>query len=327
MEKTNRNNITPIFVLGAARNGTTQLGNFLGSFESITSVEHFLHYGAVENQIYHLNKYWGSLNDTDRYIDFIYDFSKSDFFQLAKGNLEFHFSNKKNTVYDVFFELMDRFAQIEGNNYWVTKLDPQFGTDKIELDIFLQKLRKRYLNIKFISIQRDLYESCLSYSKMEGKYYRLRQYGIFKLPMVLLYNSRYYNTYYTLKPAIEKSGQILILNFTSIKHDKAVLINQIRKFIPIPTENIKQKDYQVNTSFVRNKKKEDFLIKAIATISINIFKIFPFLPRMIVNVYSIRKFKHKPQKYMRLLKYKYFEKSLKDDLKKTNALGLLNSIS
>src|SRR5699024_4133252 len=145
--------------------------------------------------LYMNNAYWGDLSDTDSYIRFLYQYASSDYFQLAKGDLQFQLKHKQDDFYDFFFDLMDRYAGIKQARYWITKFDPHLFMDDADRSLFMTKLEKRYKKVKFIRIQRDFEDAFKSYRNMEGKNFDRRQKAVNLFPALLLQASRYVLTY------------------------------------------------------------------------------------------------------------------------------------
>src|SRR5690606_4469547 len=87
--------ITPIFIIGASRNGTTSLVNLVNTLPDVAKIEHELHHGSHEAKLYGFYKYYKDLNSIDKYIDFLYHYSSEDYFQLAKGSIDFHLRNRR----------------------------------------------------------------------------------------------------------------------------------------------------------------------------------------------------------------------------------------
>ena len=319
----NSGKIYPIFIIGAARNGTTQLGNTMTHFQEVATVDHELHYGSCEIALYYLNRFWGKLDTIDKYIDFLYNYSTSDFFNLAQGDLDYHLNNPKDNVYEFFFDLMDQHALKNHKNFWSTKIDPPFFSDRKERKLFLKLLNKRYQTVYYISIQRNLDDSLLSYINMEGDYYFKRQKASYLLPMLLLQIARYKNIYTT--PEEFSEDNIIRIDFQEFIQNKNAQIKKIATFIGL--KNYKNENsYSINTSFVRIKKNGfSKFIKLYIRIISKLFSLFPNLSRKFERL----TIKYRPLEnfiYRRLLKRKYFKQELISELEKSNSLGVLEDL-
>src|SRR5699024_1655551 len=121
--------ITPIIIIGSARNGTTNLENLVAAFPQVAGVEHWLHHGSQESNIYGNHWYWGDFTRPAQYIRFLYQYASSDYFQQCNGDINYHLKHPQPNFYSFFLELMDQYTTMEGKKYWTTKLDPRFFYD------------------------------------------------------------------------------------------------------------------------------------------------------------------------------------------------------
>ncbi len=193
------------------------------------SVEHKLHYGICEIPLYELNRFWGNLDNLQQYIDFLYSFSTSDFFNLAQGDIVHHLEHRATNVYEFFFELMDEYTLKNKKKFWVTKFDPLFFADGKERIRFLSCLSTRYTNVKNIIIKRNLKESLTSYLRMEGARYVERQKAYNTLPALLLQTARYYNVYtFSLRVLPHEKFSI---SFDEFVHQQNIIVERIADFI------------------------------------------------------------------------------------------------
>jgi len=115
--------INPIFVLGIARNGTTWLMNALSKNEHIVTPSHWLHHGAHETNFATMQKRAGSFDSTEEYISFVGKYSVDDVFILAQGEISDFLSRKRQDYYEMFFDLMDSYAEKNAAHYWAVKMD------------------------------------------------------------------------------------------------------------------------------------------------------------------------------------------------------------
>ncbi|MFW5953609.1 MAG: sulfotransferase, partial [Candidatus Natronoplasma sp.] len=129
--------VTPIFVLGLERNGTTWLQNILCNHPKIVGAQHQAHWGIKESYICGNILYWGNFEDNDEFIEFLELYSSGDYFKLVEGNKEYFYQNRPEDFADFFFELMDNYAEKKNATYWITKLDSLFYRHEELLDKFL----------------------------------------------------------------------------------------------------------------------------------------------------------------------------------------------
>jgi hypothetical protein len=318
----------PIFIIGSARNGTTNLENTIAALPQIAGIEHWLHYGSCESSLYMNKVYWGDLSKTDQYVKFLYQYASSDYFKLANGDIEYHLKHKQNRFYDFFLDLMDRYAKRKGCRYWITKFDPHFFMDDTERGLFLSILEKRYDKVKFIRIQRDFEDAFKSYRHMEGENADRRQKTINLLPALLLQASRYVLTYRNDIKQIEEN--VLDLSFKKYISEPRKYMEKIAQWLDIHVHDwntVNFDRFQINTSYVKQKTKRE-LSRAILMLTpklLRFFNQFPVVARTIWKTYFRLKTKRNPT-FKRLIKHTYFKKVLLSDLTKTNANGLIQKI-
>lgn len=161
-------NVTPILVLGSARNGTTWLSNILACHPEIAGTHHRVHWGTDESEIYRSSKFAGDLRDDHRFIQFLEAYACSDYFRLARGAKEEFYRNRPASFEEFFLQLMDRFAEKEGVTYWTTKLDPMYYVDIEALQGFLSRLEERYGAYKLVAIKREFPAVLRSYLNRQG---------------------------------------------------------------------------------------------------------------------------------------------------------------
>lgn len=322
-----QNKIIPIFIIGSARNGTTNLENTIASLPQVAGAEHWLHYGSHESNIYQHKKYWGDITSVEDYISFLHRYASYDYFKLCRGNIDFHLKHRQKGFYSFFFDLMDHYCQQEEKKFWITKLDPQFFLDTQELHNFLSIVSSRYKEIKFIRIQREFETSFRSYLKMEGKNQQKRKKTINLWPALLLQASRYALTY-SRKTGLEQYD-IMDISFEAYIKDRRNYLLKICAYLEIENRDIESLDidrFQVNTSFVEIKHKElpKRFSKKVKKAESSLSK-FPMVAHFIWRVYE----KIKPQPnpdFRRLTKYDYFQNELLEELKKSKSVGLIKTI-
>lgn len=314
----NKSNITPVFYLGAARNGTTWLGNILHEVFGISTAFHPLHYGINESAINKNNKYWGDLSNNDNYIKFIELYSKSDFFLLVDGDKEYFYRNPQDNFFEFFLTLMDQYAIKNNKTNWCTKLDPDFYENLSDLDYFINLINKRYEQVKYIGIQRAHSQYLKSYVHMSGRFHTLRS----KLkPLAYILGSARYHLYYRSISNIIKDQNAILIKYEDLKQNYKDEIENISTYL-----NIKQLKNEVtsqkNSSF---KKTDSKNISSLATVIHKVLSKSFYVNYLILKFYS--KIVNKdPQLYYRILKSKYFQDRLITDLEKTHDFQIIDLI-
>jgi hypothetical protein len=161
--------VTPIFVLGSERNGTTWLCNLLAQHPAIAAVQHQAHWGFHESNLYKQNRYWGSLGESDRLIRCVELYGSGDHARLVGESKEALYARRPADFYELYFEMMDRYAERQGTRFWLTKLDPLYYQHPRELRKLLARLQDRYGRVHFVGVKRTLPGVLRSYLNMEGR--------------------------------------------------------------------------------------------------------------------------------------------------------------
>ncbi|WGF92217.1 sulfotransferase [Aequorivita marisscotiae] len=322
--------IIPVFIIGAARNGTTSLTNIISDFSEIVGIEHELHRGNHEAKLYGNYAYHGDISKPDKYIDFLYHYASGDYFQLAEGNLEFHLENPRNNFFEFYFDMMNHCCHTLEKGFWMAKLDSAFFTDSKTFEFFLRTLYEFYDEVKFIRIQRDFEPALISAQFMPGKNHARPRKGLFKYYGILGYTQQWFKTY-LLKTNFLNDSELLHIRFDDLINDKQKVQNKIRSYLGLSKEFAlgEPKPYTINTSFSKHKKskmsKSDRLV---AYGYLSILKTFPSLA--IIGQYINQAFlKRKPIDPIdrRLLKRQFFKEHLKVEFNKLGTFGLAEKMS
>lgn len=238
---------TPIFVLGSARSGTTWLGNLLSCHPAIAGAHHRVHWGSAESRIYLTEKHAGDLTDDRRFIQFMEVFAASDYFRLIRGDKERCYQSRPETYYELFLELMDRFAEKEGTRYWVTKLDPHFFHQPDELERFWSLLQRRYATVKLVGITREFDGVLRSYLNMEGQRSIHRLQGIKRAMAVMLESGRYVAHNRAITRLVEQRGGVL-LRFEDLRADRRAAAETLRGYLELDFADSLDTPYRPNSS-------------------------------------------------------------------------------
>lgn len=325
------NNITPIFIIGASRNGTTSLVNMINKFPEVAGIEHELHHGSHEAKLYGFYKYYGDFTNIDKYIDFLYHYSTEDYFQLARGNVDYHLQNKTSDFFQFFFDLSDRYCMSEKKQFWVAKIDPAFFTDKKAFNYFHKLIRTRYPDVKYIRIQREFWSALQSFLYMEGKSYQKRRKWPFRYLYILIYAQSWFKTYLLKNGVIETEG-VLHIDFEDFIEKENTTAEMIRGYLGLSAKyefNNRVKTYPVNTSFSKhNREKEKRIERYLAKRYLRLLKMFPRLV-FVFHSFSFLLFwkKDKNPMHRKLIKYTYFKNYLIKEFEDQGANGLLNSLN
>lgn len=226
--------VTPILVIGSARNGTTWLCNILANHPDIAAAQHPAHWGFHESNVFKNLRYWGDLSKLDRRIHFTTMYQQADHFSLVGGTeqtisqaIEAGLAERSAAdFYDVFFAVMDRFAQNMGTRYWLTKLDPLILLYPKQLQRFLDRLFTRYPNARLVSIQRGLASVVQSYLNMEGRGPQART-SVMRAPLFSLFETARYLVHYRRIRWIATQHATIPLTYGRLREETADTVRAV----------------------------------------------------------------------------------------------------
>lgn len=307
--------ITPIFILGSPRNGTTWLSNIVGDYQSVSSVRHFLHWGNHESNIYKKAKYYGDITQLNNYIHFVELFSISDLFILANGNKEKLKSAQYFSFYDAYFDLMDDLAESENNKFWMTKLDPQFFRDLDEFQRFKKHLMKKYADVKFLFIERELKRVIHSYINFISHKKELKKIKIFFVALKYMATMIAYEDFFL---DIIKEFNGIRFRYEELLNDYDHHINRLENYIGIEEFGLRDRNYLKNSSFYRKKivKLPESTIWILTKIIYPTMRILKPLTKKAVRMQK-KEHAGKPAFY-RMIKHQYYKEKWIEETKKNN---------
>ncbi|MCF7914825.1 MAG: sulfotransferase [Spirochaetaceae bacterium] len=323
--ETQQSTITPVIVLGIARNGTTWLGNLLAGHTEIAAAAHFLHHGVHESNILLNKRYWGNLETVDEYISFVHLYASEDYFKLVQGDIDYFLKHRQPDFYRFFFELMDRHAVKNSRKYWTTKLDPLFYLDDRERNEFVHALLSRYPRTRFVAIKRSLIPYLNSYLNMEGSSVRLRKKKSVRLAAIFLGVLRYINSYKKIGKIINDNKGLQI-TYEELLENKEHVLARIAAYVEIASDEFNETEYRPNTSFQSAQKSElNSFHRAVAKALYGILHRSTFGPSFLLRMYQRIKSTPAPL-FHRLIKYEYYQNELKDELEKKGSFQLLEKL-
>lgn len=114
--------ITPIFVLGLQRSGTTWLANALSGHPRIAAVDSEDHNGVHESIFFsHFAREYGPLSEEGNFDRFADDFTASDYFILTGLHADWFRERRPQSYPEAFSCVMDEYARRQGAGYWLEK--------------------------------------------------------------------------------------------------------------------------------------------------------------------------------------------------------------
>ena len=283
-------------------------------------------------------RYWGDFSDVDTYINFLQLYATEDTFTLAGGELNYFYQNPQPDFFTFYCELMDRFAQREGTPYWTTKLDPLFTLYPEAWSQFEQLLARRYgQRPRFVAIRRKVKDCLLSYLFMEGRNFNRRQQKIGQTAAVALGTARYYAQYNWIDKVVQKHEGIE-LRFEQVVTNPNPNPNEYGLATYLSLDSVlsraRESIYRKNTSFKgrpNSAGSEPKVSRKVGSLNAKFLErsitFFSTRPRLAHRVYAA--YNNQSQRlgtrtplYRKLLKARYFQDALRDDLERANALNL-----
>ncbi|MFA7686566.1 MAG: hypothetical protein WCY25_01740 [Moheibacter sp.] len=313
----------PIFIIGAARTGTTNLCNRLSELNNVTGVTSIYHYGNCESKILRNQLYWGNLSKFNNFLKFAGHIQYSDYFISAHGDIEKLLKSQPKDYFNFYLDLMDSYAIGDQKLYWVTKLDDLFFVYPKFLKEFLEILTKRYGEggFRVITIKRELNSSILSYLYMEGKFAKIRKINIGRLFAIFLQTLRFKFIYQNAKKYFSSSNWI---KFEEYIKDSDEVLSKLNLTCKEDTEPSQEK-FMINSSFTTKKNKK---LRRIDLLTIKFASLLYILKvgGVILNFYN-RFHKINNPLYYRQFMHIHQPDMLRKDLEKREAFDLIEKLN
>jgi hypothetical protein len=241
-------NITPVFVVGCHRCGTTWLANIISRHSNVASMQTDKHRGINESAFFsHVYNHYGDFSRISDYIEFVEAYSSYDLFRLSGLEKSFFYEKKPTTYHEFFKMMMDRYAISKECNLWLEKTPAHA--------LYIGDISKKFPKSKIFSIKRGVLDATKSSIKKKG--YKSRSEKIYNIIRYVIHYKRYYNVidYYRANGA----------NVTNIKYEDLVnkkegVIMRVCDVLGVPFEEgmVNQK-YRRNSSFQSVEERETLL--------------------------------------------------------------------
>lgn len=314
-------NATPILVLGSPRSGTTWLGNILASHREIAGAHADVHWGSVECPLYQIQEWAGDLSDDRHYIHLLETFAASDYFRLVAGDKESFYKNRAKDFYEMFFDLMDRFAALESSDRWVVKLDPPYYYRAAARAELFNRMNQRYRRVEVVAIIRDFPSVLRSYLNMESQS-SLYRFGPIKLRIAVCLEAARYVAHNTSIRRIAEERGGLILAYSELRHDTKATLGRLGDHLGVDF-SASVSPYPSNSSLAPGKPQRSMAITAwIADrVLVPMFRATPSAAIALVKLRDRTRRKTLPF-YWRLLRREHMPERLSDELWQSGQIAL-----
>lgn len=328
-----RSPITPIIVLGSARNGTTWLCNILAGHSDVAAAQHIVHWGFHESNLLKNTRYWGDLTKLDERVRFLNLYTASDHVRLVEatrdtleGAIADRLSAGRSVDFlDVFFRTMDEFAHKRNTAYWLTKLDPLYYVYPRDFRAFLKRIEEQYgERVRFVAIQRTLSDVLRSYINMQGRGSQKRT-SPWRMPgFVLLETTRYVVHYRAIRRFVRARG-VPFVTYDDLRRSTEATIRSICDDLGLPYESrLHVPRFSPNSSVASRSRVRNLGIvtKMIAVgILAPLMDILMPLSRGIVRIRE-RTRTARPPIYFKLTKLERYPREFRRELMKTDDIAL-----
>lgn len=318
--------VTPVFVLGSPRNGTTWLSNILGSHPAVGSIQHKAHWGLCESSLYTNWSYWNRFDDTDDFIEFVELYSSADYFQISDVEDKYFCEDLPDDFLDFYFALMDRHASKNGCRYWTTKIDPLIYAHQSARRTLFNRIEARYPDAKFIAVRRPLDGVLRSYVNMQGRETQKRNcLGVREVALFL--QTARYTSHYTEIESVLSSHEALRFQFSDLSDRRTEVAARIIDFLDLShAPSMLNDTYPANSSFKgrsRHAKIPQWELSACLHVLRPLFLLLPVLAHTVLLVRDRLRNRNGPALYWRLLKLQQMSEHFKNELQAAGQVGLL----
>ncbi len=280
--------VSPIFIVGARRTGTTWLGNIICNHSRVAGVQEVSEIrqdGIYESAYFsHLAGKYGDLKDPNNLIRFVEIFASSSYFIKSGLDKEIFYREKPKNCQSLFQLFMEHLAKKQGAEYCVEKTPSH--------SLHLAEISSYYKQAKFVAIRRNIVDQIKSISKF-NEFDDGKNIGWFKRKRLLLKRMMTYHTYYKhiLHFIAKQPDKVILIEYAELKKSTKETVSRICKFLGIDFQaEMLEKKYKPNTSFVNNSERMSILSAADEKLVSILNPLFSLLPYALYRfVYLIKK--------------------------------------
>ncbi len=269
--------VSPIFVVGARRTGTTWLGNIICNHSNVAGIQEtskVRQEGIYESVFFsHLAGKYGDLKDPNNLIQFVEVFANSSYFIQSGLDKEIFYSENSRSYQDFFKLFMERLAQKQAADYFIEKTPAHA--------LHLTELSQYYSNARFVAIRRNIVDQIRSASKL-NEFAGQKKTGRIKRWRLLLKRIITYHTYdkHIRHFMAKKPDKIILIEYEELKQATEATVVRVCEFLGIKFQaEMLQQKYKPNTSFADDNERKQVLSvteeKLIGLFS-PVFKLLPY---------------------------------------------------
>jgi hypothetical protein len=274
--------MTPIFILGAPRSGTTLLGGMLCRHERVAGVHAARYRGLKESDLFFsFERSFPSLEHPVDLVRFVEAFSATDYFRLSGVEKELFYRRKPKDVGSFFRLLMDEYARRRGCDFWVEKSPAH--------TLCYRRLERHFPDAALIVIRRNVVDCVRSNlgarpeRRSSVRSGMLRYLGILKITVSFsIYNAM-------LDLIQRRSGQVAVaLEYGELVRDKPAACARICRGLGIPYEEAMTiPPYRANTSFPGGDARRAQVLSPLETLLVRLVAaVFRLVPRRLAPLIS-----------------------------------------
>ncbi len=249
--------VSPIFVVGARRTGTTWLGNIICNHSDVAGIQQaskVRQEGIYESVFFsHLAGKYGDLKDPNNLIQFVEIFANSSYFIQSGLDKEIFYRDPPGTYQDFFKLLLERVARKQGAAYFIEKTPAHA--------LHLEELSRYYNNAKFVAIRRNIIDQIRSASKL-NEFSVGKNAGRVKKRLLLLKRIITYHAYnkHIMHFMASAPDKILLIEYEDLKRATEETVIRVCDFLGIGFQpEMLQQRHKPNTSFTDSSERKQVL--------------------------------------------------------------------
>lgn len=270
--------LSPIFIFGKGRSGTTWLAGQLCAHPRIAGVLNANQPRIKESRyFFYLDGRYGDLNVKSNFKEFVEVICATDYFRLAGADKEFLYSLPTRSYEEIFRIVMDEFAKRKGADHWLEKTPSHTR--------LLGKIAQYYPDAKFIAMIRDVQPVVAS----TLEFFSGGSFAVFwpSSRNLQIIRSVAEWAYYRkiLESFARRSDQILLIRYEEFVADTETTLRQICEFIGVEYDlRLNEQVIRPNTSFRDSAHRKSALNAVERKLTWAVAFAFKFIPLSVMKL-------------------------------------------